>query len=317
MQQKNVTSISILLFLSIAGTLPITTYAQGCSDAGFCSVGALKPASTSEQQKSGPQHRLSLLSSAGQGDDGVWVYTPGVQYDYIAVSGWNLQAKVTGNYANGSLGSHVGAGDVFLSATKPAQVSNQWTIAYTAGLKIPLGTANASEGGFPLPMQYQSTLGTLDAIAGITLASPHWQFSAGYQQPLTGANQNGFLPAFWNGKPEANNYPSTFQLNRKADALVRAVKRFGAGKKFTWNLGVLAILHLGEDRFTNPLEGNQSMFIQGSSGLTLNLTGAAFYKISKKAVIGLSAGGPQVVRDVRPDGLTRRWVIAPEISWSF
>ncbi|MCU0374753.1 MAG: hypothetical protein MUF24_05545 [Chitinophagaceae bacterium] len=317
MQLVKTVKSSILLCLIIAGTLPANTYAQGCSDAGFCSIGAIKPTPSAGEPNPKNKHRFAVLTPFGQGDDGVIVFTPGFQYDFTSAKGWNIQTKITGNYASGNLGSYTGAGDVFIAATRTAALSNQWSIAYTAGVKIPLSTSNGSEAGMPLPMQYQSSIGTFDGILGLTLANTSWQFSAGYQQPLSGANKNGFLPAFWNGKPEANNYPSTFRLNRKGDALLRATRHFGTGKKLMWNTGLLAILHMGEDEFTNPFEGNRKVAIAGSSGLTLNLTGAAFYKLGKKTTLGLSAGIPLVVRDVRPDGLTRSWVIAPEISWSF
>jgi len=317
MQPVKIVKSSILLCLIIAGTVPVNTNAQGCSDAGFCSIGALKPATAGGETTPKAQHRFSVLTPIGQGDDGVIVFNPGLQYDFTTANGWNVQTKITGNYASGNLGSYTGAGDIFLAATRTAALAKKWSIAYTAGIKIPLSSSNGSEAGMPLPMQYQSSIGTFDGILGLTVANTSWQFSAGYQQPLSGANKNGFLPAFWNGKPEANNYPSTFRLKRKGDALLRATRHFGTGKKLMWNTGLLAILHMGEDEFTNPFEGNRKVAIAGSSGLTLNLTGAAYYKLGKKTTLGLNAGIPLVVRDVRPDGLTRSWVIAPEISWSF
>lgn len=306
-----------LPFFIITATLPAISIAQGCSDAGFCSIGAIKPATANSETSPKTKHRFTVLTPVGQGDDGVIVFNPGLQYDFTSTKGWNIQTKITGNYASGNLGSYTGAGDIFLAATRTATLAKKWSIAYTAGVKIPLSSSNGSEAGMPLPMQYQSSIGTFDGILGLTIANTSWQFSAGYQQPLSGANKNGFLPAFWNGKPEANNYPSTFRLNRKGDALLRATRHFGAGKNLMWNTGLLAILHMGEDEYTNPFEGNRKVAIAGSSGLTLNLTGAAYYKLGKKTTLGLNAGIPLVVRNVRPDGLTRSWVIAPEISWSF
>ena len=169
----------------------------------------------------------------------------------------------------------------------------------------------------PLPMQYQSSLGTFDLIAGLTFSDKHWQFSAGYQQPLSGENKNGFLPEYWNGKPESMNYPSTFSFNRKGDVLLRGARSFSTGNNLFFNAGLLAIYHLGKDKYTNPFEGNRVMDIDGSQGLTLNLTGAAYWQAGKRTRLGISAGIPLAVREVRPDGLTRSWVMAPEISWTF
>ncbi len=304
----------IIIIVSPAGTL----ISQGCSDAGFCTIGSFKP-EVGQTAKGGGQykHRVSFLSSFGQGDDDVFVYTPGLQYDYFSGKGWNLQAKVTGNYANGSLGTEFGPGDIFLSASRANPLKNKWQISYTLGLKVPLNTANASNGGMPLPMQYQSSLGTFDLIAGATVQNEKWQFSAGYQQPLSGANKNGFLPEYWNGKPEASNYPSTFKLDRKGDVLLRASRNFSSKGLFSFSTGLLGIIHLGEDSYINPFENNMVLPITGSSGLTLNVTGAAYWQIGKHTRVGLTGGIPLLVRDVRPDGLTRSWVLSPEISWRF
>jgi hypothetical protein len=293
-------------------------FSQGCSDAGFCTIGALKPSSPNEKALENKGiHRIGYLTPVGQGDENVFVWTPGLQYDYFSPKGLNFQAKITGNYANGNLGSAFGAGDIYVSASRIKKMNDQWNVTPTLGFKIPLSQSNSSEMGMPLPMQYQSSLGTFDVIAGLTFSDKHWQFSAGYQQPLSGANKNGFLPEFWNGKPESLNYPPSFQLDRKGDLLLRASRGFGTSKGFSFNTGLLAIYHLGEDSYTNPFEGNRVQPIDGSAGLTLNLTGAAYWQAGKRTRVGLQAGVPLVVRDVRPDGLTRSWVLAPEISWSF
>ncbi len=293
-------------------------FSQGCSDAGFCTIGALKPLPPGDNSPENKGiHRISFLTPIGQGDESVFVLTPGVQYDYFSPKGLNLQARITANYADGNLGTAFGAGDIYLSASRTKALNENWTFTPTLGVKIPLSQSNISEAGMPLPMQYQSSLGTFDVIAGLTFAQKHWQFSAGYQQPLSGENKNGFLPEFWNGKPESMNYPSTFSFNRRGDVLLKGSRNFGKDNSLYFNAGLLAIYHLGEDEYTNPFEGNMIQPIDGSFGLTLNLTGAAFWQVGKKTRLGITAGVPLVVRDVRPDGLTRSWVIAPEVSWSF
>jgi hypothetical protein len=292
-------------------------YGQGCSDAGFCTIGSFKPEPPLAENKKKSAQRISFFSPIGQGDASVFVWTPALQYDYFTEKGWNFQGKITSNYASGNLGTHFGAGDIFLSASKANGLKNGWNLIYTLGTKIPLNQANASEGGMPLPMQYQSSLGTFDAIAGVTFANPFWQFSAGYQQPLSGENKNGFLPEFWNGKPEADGYPPSYRLQRKADMLLRASRNFRLSPGFDINAGLLGIFHLGEDQFTNPFEGDRKVAIEGSSGMTLNATATAFWKINDKTRIGITGGVPLAVREVRPDGLTRSWVLVPELNISF
>jgi hypothetical protein len=315
---KSISRISITaLLVFVLSFSQNNIRAQGCSDAGFCTIGSFKPEAHPQKGKKESGQRLSFLSPIGVGDENVFIWTPSLQYDYFSSKGWNLQGKITSNYATGTLGSFFGAGDVFLSASKTNVLKGGWHFIYTIGTKIPLNQANASEGGMPLPMQYQSSLGTFDAIIGATFSNPHWQFSAGYQQPLSGENKNGFLPEFWNGKPEAMNYPRTFQLERKGDVLLRGARNFNVNPSLNFNAGLLGIFHLGEDQYTNPFEGNNKFSIVGSSGLTLNLTGSAFWQVGNHTRFGLTGGVPLAVRDVRPDGLTRSWVLIPEFSFSF
>ena len=72
----NLTTFLLLMM----GTLFCTkSTAQGCSDAGFCTIGNLNQHSreTSTQNK----QKLTLILSNGIGDENVYVFTPGIQYE--------------------------------------------------------------------------------------------------------------------------------------------------------------------------------------------------------------------------------------------
>lgn len=291
-----------------------TTYAQGCSDAGFCSIGSFKPGVSKD---SALRSSVSFGSAIGQGDDAVLVMTPYLQYDLQVNRQWSLQSKISANYANGNLGNATNLGDVFLTATFASSLGKRWTIQYTAGTKIPLNASDLSSDGRPLPMQYQSSLGTLDAIAGVTVSNAAWQFSAAFQQPLTGENKNGFLPVYWNNTEAAMEYPSTNSFQRKADVLLRASRNVVRNQKWNVALGLLGIYHLGEDSYIDPFINNNRISIAGSDGLTLNATASASVQIGRRFQVGISAGVPLVVREVRPDGLTRSWVLSPECRFYF
>lgn len=165
-------------------------------------------------------------------------------------------------------------------------------------------------------MQYQSSLGTIDVIAGITLSNNKWAFAAAIQQPLTGTNGNTFLPIYW-GTTEAAKYAPSNDFNRKADVLLRASYDVKSTKKWKVNVGLLSIYHVGEDTYIDGNVSNQPIALKGSQGLTLNGTLSVWYKTSNKFSFGLTAGVPFVVRDIRPDGLTRSFVASPEIIFHF
>jgi hypothetical protein len=288
----------------------LSAVAQGCSDAGFCTIGALKQHGTADSKG----QKITLLLPVGLGDEAVFVFAPGIQYDNQLSAKWAIQAKLTANYASGNLGNATGLGDVILSGTYTLPAKAKWATSVTVGTKLPLNGGNLKSAGRPLPMQYQSSLGTVDLITGISVSDSRWQFSAGWQQPLTGTNDNSFLPNLAN-KPEAPAYPPSNQFNRKADVLARAAYTWAINTRFSLNGGLLGIYHLTEDTYTNA-DGN-SVRISGSQGLTLNATLAGWWSVNPKIRIGFTAGTPLATREVRPDGLTRSIVFAPEISWLF
>jgi len=287
--------------------------AQGCSDAGFCTIGNLAQQQTNDTKK----QKFTLQLPAGIGDEEVFVFSPAIQYDNQVSKKWAVQAKLTANYANGNLGSAAGLGDVFLSGTYIfPNKKNDWNLSATIGSKLPLSQANLDSKGRSLPMQYQSSLGTIDLITGVALSNKKWQFAAGWQQPLSGINGNNFLPTYFNNN-EAEKYIPSNDFNRKGDVLLRGLYKYSPGNRLRLNGGLLGIYHLGEDTYIDGNVSNKPIAIKGSDGLTLNASVASWYSLSKKITLGLSAALPLVIRDVRPDGLTRSFVVSPEISWSF
>jgi hypothetical protein len=165
-------------------------------------------------------------------------------------------------------------------------------------------------------MQYQSSLGTVDLLAGISLTNKKWLFATAVQQPLSGTNRNTFLPAYWN-TAAANKYSPTNTFNRKGDVLLRAAYTLIGKDKIDLSIGLLSIYHLGKDTYVNGNISNKPIALDGSEGLTLNGTAALHYRLNNKFSLGLSGGVPFVVRDIRPDGLTRKFVVSPEIVFNF
>lgn len=304
-------AISLFLFILLAPCAKLM--AQGCSDAGICTAGPIKPNTVDSNSMS--KHKLSFFLSIGAGDENVLVITPALQYDLLIKKRITLQTKLTTNYANGNLGSASGPGDLFISATYEAKSKNKWKKYLLAGLKFPLNSSNLSFEGKPLPMQYQSSLGTFDFLAGYTYTNFKWTIAFGFQQPLTGSNKNAFLPTAWNTS-FANGYPSTNLFKRKGDLLLRGGYNFKEKGKWKTNIGMLSIYHLGKDTYIDENISNKAVGLEGSQGLTINITAATSYQINKKLKIGISGGVPIIVRKIRPDGLTRSFVLAPEIKYT-
>ena len=307
--------INLFLLLFIAIFLPVKKIiAQGCSDAGFCTIGNMNQHNADQANQK--KQSLTLILSNGIGDENVFVFTPGLQYDNKINKNWAIQAKLTANYANGNLGNATGLGDLFLSSTYTLDKKTNWETSFLLGTKIPLNNSDIRTGNKPLPMQYQSSLGTADLLAGISITNKKWAFATAVQQPLTGTNRNTFLPDYWN-TAAANKYSPTNTFKRKGDILLKAGYTLITKNKLNLNIGLLGIYHLGRDTYINGNINNKPIELKGSEGITINGTAAVKYKLNNKFSIALSGGVPFVVRDIRPDGLTRKFVLSPEIIFNF
>jgi len=256
-------------------------------------------------------HTIRFLSAIGTSDENVLIVTPALQYEYVKSAQWTYQARLTANYANGNLGTASGLGDILASAIYTTKTTTAWQSRVSFGVKIPLALSTLKANGRPLPMQYQSSLGTTDLIAGYTLGNNQLSFSVGFQQPIIQANQNTFLTT-QDSRPEAKKYWSSQNLIRKPDALLRAAYIAPLAPKWLASASVLAIYHIGNDTYIN--ENAERVALAGSQGLTLNGTAQLFYRASQKVQFSILAGRPFIVREIRPDGLTRNFILIPEIS---
>ena len=74
-------------------------------------------------------------------------------------------------------------------------------------------------------------------------------------------------------------------------------------------------IHLDQD--TRLDSTGTRMAVEGSDGLTLNLTIDARYRLNDAWTLELAYGSPMVVRDERPDGLTRSLVLNLALAYRF
>jgi hypothetical protein len=285
------------LLLIIAIGICSNSFAQGCSDAGICSIGNGFQ-TTDKELKNG----IELGSIIGAGEADVTYISPYITYTRTINERLSLSSKVTYSVAGGSFGQRGAFGDAYLIGNynwKP-KTNTQWSSLL--GLKIPFTSSNLKINEFSIPLDYQSSLGTFDVIAGLNLNYKKWDFNTAVQIPVFNNNKNSYFKEFSN----TDDFTSTNLFERKSDALFRTTYTFQtSNKKFTFKPNVLFIYHLGEDSFENVF-GNRET-IQNSDGLTINGNIIGAYAISAKNSIELSLATPFVVREVRPDGLTRKF----------
>lgn len=301
-------AISLLLCLGVSGLFP--SFGQGCSDAGFCTINSFKPNSEDSTHRLIQQVKVGAFF--GKADFDISVYGINLEYNRTLGKKWGFDLKLTTLAQNGNDISVSGLSDVFLNANY--QVSKK--IKVTMGSKLPLSKADKSlnKTGSPLPMDYQSSLGTIDLILGIGYEIKKIQLVAALQQPLT-QNRNGFLASDVAAGSPLSSFPSTRKFERAGDVLLRVSYPWKVREKLTLTPSLLPIYHLTRDKFTDQNGLRQE--IAGSQGLTLNGNIYLDYHVNKKNAWQLNVGVPFIVRDVRPDGLTRSIIANLEYRLKF
>lgn len=275
-----------------------TSNGQGCSDAGFCTLNNFKPGSLDTMP---PVHQIRFGASAGGADHSITVFGNYLEYDRRLGKRFGMDVKLASLAQSGSQANTFGLSDVY------ANLHYQFAenVKLSVGAKIPLTDGNTLKDGLPLPMDYQSSLGTIDLIVGLAYGVGGVQLAAALQQPLT-QNENTFLVKAYAGDTRYADFQPTNQFKRKSDVLLRGSYPIPAGSKFKISPSLLLIYHLGNDEYTGEL--GKKLEIKGSSGLTLNTNVYLDYEVNLHNAFQLSLGIPFIVRDVRPDGLTRSFV---------
>jgi len=303
MFKTKITFASVLLIFSCLSVL-----GQGCSDAGFCTVESFVPHAHDE----GPadKNRFKAGVSAGAADYDISVFGTYLEYSRFFDEKFSLDAKLTTLSQSGNDISTFGLSDIFVNGNY--KVGER--ALFTLGAKIPLSDANKMKDGRSLPMDYQSSLGTFDLVAGFGYTIGRVQLVAAIQQPLT-QNSNGFLAEEYPLDSRLRDFQSTNEFQRSGDVLLRASYPFNLGQKLKVIPSLLPIYHLSNDKFTD-INGTEQE-IEGSEGLTLNWNIYLDYPINDKQNLQLILGAPFIVRDARPDGLTRSFIASLDYRINF
>lgn len=296
----------IIIFL-LAMSLP-ELFSQGCSDAGICSLSA----NHEEAAEAQPNNTLELGYVYGKGLEKVTYHNGFISYGRNFNKKWNLNLRVTYNQASGGLGSVGAFGDAFLVANYTDKQTEHSAFSYTLGIKFPFSNANVKNNNTALPMDYQPTLGTYDALLGVEYQYNQWNFNAALQLPLLQTNKNTYFAE----SATANVFPTTNLFQRNADVLLRGTYTFvTSNQHWFFKPNLLALYHVGNDTYEDILGKRQTL--SGSAGLTINASIITVYKISEKSHFNLNIATPLLVRKIRPDGLTRAFVTSLSYQYQF
>ncbi|MFT7032107.1 MAG: hypothetical protein ACJA2S_000604 [Cyclobacteriaceae bacterium] len=296
-----------LLLLIALIACSFVSHSQGCSDAGFCTMGALKP-------DQGYSKKLSLRLRSIEFSQYIGVTRfKDVIYNYIADvtvgigSKTTMQFKIPYAYVEGVLKNTNGVGDISLGLARNLVANESYQLNLTVGMKLPLGNSNVKLEGKSLPMYYQPGLGTYDMVAGISIISKGWLLAAGYQQSLDNID-NDFWWSDWEGDPQeeiARGYKQSKNLDRGKDIMMRIEKNFRFSN-FNFNVGLLPIYRLNLDKIIS--RSDVDLEVEGTDGLALTLLLGGGYQFSVKSGIKIMTGFRLIKRHHNPDGLSREFV---------
>lgn len=311
-----------LILLTLLASLTGNSWAQGCSDAGFCTMGAMKPDQPFNKKVPLKLRSMELSFYRGTTTLSPVVYVANLDMSFNIIDNKTFfQVKLPYQAVKGNFGSTGGMGDISYCLTRNLYSSEEFDIGITLGGKIPSNNSNLKDDkfGLALPMYYQTSLGTYDAIAGISLVNRKWLFATGIQHPF---NKNGnqfkwseWIPVYEGGPDYVRKNNLCYELKRGTDVMFRAERNFRFSQ-FNFSIGLLPIWRITKDEILNT-NTEERVKLEGTLGMALSGIVTAGYSFNVKSGVRLLAGKKITQRDVNPDGLTREDVMTLSYFYRF
>ena len=307
--------ILIGLFISF------NAFGQGCSDAGFCTMGAMKPDQTYSNKINFKLRSIEFSQYKGSTDLTPTVYVANLDIGIGISEKTGFQVKFPYQWTTGLLGQAAGMGDISISATHSIHRFKNFELNATLGMKIPSNKSDLkSDGrkvpgseGLVLPMYYQVSLGSWDVVAGASLINEKWLLAVGYQNALT-ANNNTFKWGDWdpiyqdgNGVEYVHEYDRATKLKRGSDVMLRVERNFRFAR-YSFNIGLLSIYRISKDQIIDMASG-EYFKVDETTGLALTTLTGFGYNLNINNTLKLTYGLKLMDREINPDGLTRHDVL--------
>jgi hypothetical protein len=297
--------IAVVMITALINTL----HAQGCSDAGACSIGSMDDYEEGSVIHEPARVKLSAEQSIGLGEKFTFISQTSVMVEYRFLKSTSLLLRAPFIFTSGNLGNSSGVGDLTLSLIQQVYKKDESQFGLLVAGKIRSNNADLSFAGNPLPMAYQTSLGTYDIIFGAQYLYKTWDFYVAYQHPF-GRNQNGYLNPPGE-TDESKLYFESAQLKRGDDLALRVQKTFLIKKQQSLQPGIMSIYRLQKSEI---VRFDRNVVLENSSGLTLNLYLTWAKRLKGDAMIYLTGAFPVIDRDYRADGLTRNFVLTFRIT---
>lgn len=293
----------------------VAAWGQGCSDAGFCSMGAMKPDQPFNKKASFKLRTMELSFYRGTTTQTPIIYSATADLNFTMGDRTSFQVKIPYQAIHGRLADTQGLSDLSLCVTRTVYASDKVDVNFSIGGKLPSNGSNKSIDGKPLPMYYQNSLGTYDGIAGLSVKTRDWLFATGIQHAFN-KNKNEFTWATWpnfSDQPYLLHYSQANRLQRGTDVMLRAERNFRFSE-FNMTLGLLPIWRITKDEI--EING-QRVKVDGTQGLALSGITSFGYSFNVRSGIKVLLGHKLVWREKNPDGLTRRFISTVSYYYRF
>ena len=312
------------LFLLFSVTIVYSGYGQGCSDAGFCTMGAMRPSQIYTKKINFKLRSIEVSYYQGSTHLTPTISAATVDFNFGFNELTSMQVKLPYLWVNGSLGKTSDLADISLSITRNVYTSDTYHLNATIGAKIPTNSSNlqttntdltSDNQPHTLPMYYQTSLGSYDFVAGFAYISQKWMFATGIQMALS-SNQNNFRYEDWDNYPDQfylQSYDLANQLKRGTDIMFRAERAFHFSK-VDIRLGLLPILRISKDKIIDKDLASDTfderIKLENTTGLALSALLNTAYHFNTNNSVKFMFGLKLTDRDVNPDGLTRDSVLS-------
>ncbi len=305
------------VLLSFFLLISVSLLAQGCSDAGFCTMGAMKPDQPFNKKIAVKLRSMEVSFYRGSTTLTPIIYVATLDMNFSLNRKTTFQVKIPFQHVEGRLAKTSSLSDLSICFTRNIYSSDKFDLNWSVGGKIPSNRSDFSTSdGNALPMYYQTSLGTWDIISGISLINRHWLIATGIQIPLN-QNNNQFDWHRWdNGHPNdpdefayVQKYPNSTYLKRGTDVMLRVERNFRLSR-FNFSVGLLPIYRITADKVTNFKGERTSFDLKGNEaiGLAMSWITTAGYSFNVRSGIKLLVGHKIMQREYSPDGLTRELV---------
>jgi hypothetical protein len=287
----------------------LQTNAQGCSDSGFCTMGAFRPDQPDLRKAAVRLIAVEMTQHLGFTPFNDVIHSTFVDASFGIGNNGAFQVRLPAyTIIVGELETNRGWGDVFVNYSHSIINRPNFNINLVAGAKFATTAPTVeSEDGLPLPLYRQVAFGSNDVNFGASLVNRNWTIAAGYQRALNQID-NQFQHSDWEGhdlEEKIAEYDESAGLARGDDLMLR-IERNLRLSRFNLFGGPLALWRINEDQVLNPNGILEE--VEGSAGLALNFVFGAGYQFNTRMGIRLLNSVRLVEREANPDGLNRTFI---------